>query len=208
MGEKKNKSYIQGQFSGSVSSLKPITLLCLHCLRTLPWDAHAHPHHDGSWSEGFWEEQDLLWPGIILWLLTQKSLSGHVSCLLYQTGFFPFFVLAIITPLEVFNKRPRLAIYLFLLAVTSSTGAHLPLVSGNAKRRLVYCKFPTWSPSISSLTGNWQGPVQMQQDLLATGQAWPQRLGGRLCPGTTCHSPRRRTFHSRFACKQCSSDRH
>ena len=47
------------------------------------------------------------------------------ACLPYQTGFFPFFVLAIITPLEVFNKRQRLAIYLFLLAVPSSTGALL-----------------------------------------------------------------------------------
>ena len=76
----------------------------------------------------------------------------HVS--LNRQDFFPFFVLAMITPLEVFNKRQRLAIYLFLLAVTSSTVAHLPLILGNANRRLVDCKFPTWSPSISSLTGN------------------------------------------------------
>ena len=34
---------------------------------------------------------------------------------------------------------------LSLLAVNSSTGAHLYIISRNAKRRLVDCKFPTWS---------------------------------------------------------------
>ena len=38
-----------------------------------PAGAHAPLSQDGSWSEGFWEEQDSLWPGIILWLLTHKE---------------------------------------------------------------------------------------------------------------------------------------
>ena len=43
----------------------------------LPWDpflgAHAPLSQDGSQSEGFWEEQGSLWPGVIPWLLTHKE---------------------------------------------------------------------------------------------------------------------------------------
>ena len=49
----------------------------LICLRTVPWDVHAHPSQDRSRSEGFWEEHDSLWPGITFSLLTPRSLSTH-----------------------------------------------------------------------------------------------------------------------------------
>ena len=43
---------------------------CLFALANLsqapPWSAHAHLSQVGYQSEGFWEEQDSLWPGIIL----------------------------------------------------------------------------------------------------------------------------------------------
>ena len=43
----------------------------------LPWDPHLSAHsplnQDGSQSEGFWEEQDSLWPGIVSWVLTHKK---------------------------------------------------------------------------------------------------------------------------------------
>ena len=38
------------------------------------------------------------------------------------------------------------------LVVNSSTGDHLSLASGNAKRRLADCKCPTWNCSISCLS--------------------------------------------------------
>ena len=76
-----------GQSSCFVSPHQPTQLMCL---RTLPWGTHTHLSQDGSQSEGFWEEQDSLWPGIILWLLTPRSLSAaHVCSPLSftQTGF-------------------------------------------------------------------------------------------------------------------------
>ena len=42
---------------------------------TLPWGTHTPLGQDGSWSDGFWEEPDLLWPGVIPQLLTPRSLS-------------------------------------------------------------------------------------------------------------------------------------
>ena len=43
---------------------------CLFALANLsqdpPWSVHGHFSQVGSQSEGFWEEQDSLWPGIIL----------------------------------------------------------------------------------------------------------------------------------------------
>ena len=43
---------------------------CLFALANLSqdpsWSVHAHLSQVGSESEGFWEEQDSLWPGIIL----------------------------------------------------------------------------------------------------------------------------------------------
>ena len=42
---------------------------------TLPWGTHTPLGKDGSWSDGFWEELDLLWPGVIPQLLTPRSLS-------------------------------------------------------------------------------------------------------------------------------------
>ena len=43
---------------------------CLFALANLsqdpPWSMHPHLSQVGSQSEAFWEEQDSLWPGIIL----------------------------------------------------------------------------------------------------------------------------------------------
>ena len=43
---------------------------CLFALANLsqdpPWSVHAHLSQVVSQSEGFWEKQDSLWPGIIL----------------------------------------------------------------------------------------------------------------------------------------------
>ena len=65
---------------GSVNSLQRGSFPGLHlpsgqspCLLALAnlsqdpsWSVHAHLSQVGSQSEGFWEEQDSLWPGIIL----------------------------------------------------------------------------------------------------------------------------------------------
>ena len=61
--------FLKVQFSRSLSPLGPVTFLCplwLICLSTLPWGADAYPSQDESQSGGFWEDQDSLWPGIIL----------------------------------------------------------------------------------------------------------------------------------------------
>jgi len=52
--------------------------LCGFFFLTWPtWDpplgAQAPLSQDGSWSDGFWEEQDSLWPGVILCLLAHKE---------------------------------------------------------------------------------------------------------------------------------------
>ena len=66
--------------SGSVNSLRRGNFPGLHlpsgpspCLLALanlsqdpPWSVHGHFSQVGSQSEGFWAEQDSLWPGIIL----------------------------------------------------------------------------------------------------------------------------------------------
>jgi len=51
-----------------------------------------------------------------------------------------FTLFLLLLPFQRANRR---------LVVNSSTGTHLSLVSGNAKRRLADCKCPTWSPSLS-----------------------------------------------------------
>ena len=56
-------------FSRSSCLLGPVTFLChlwLICLSTLPWGVDTYPSQDESQSEAFWEDQDSLWPGIIL----------------------------------------------------------------------------------------------------------------------------------------------
>ena len=60
-----------------------------------------------------------------------------------KTGYLPCFCC-------YFHLRPNKG-----LVVNSSTGAHLSLASGNAKRRLADCKCPTWSPSISHCNVSW-----------------------------------------------------
>ena len=79
-----------------------------------------------------------------------------VSLIFYSEGSFPLFVLALVIPLRCYQKIKTGYLPCFCwanggLVVNSSTGAHLSLASGNAKRRLVDCKCPTWSPSISYL---------------------------------------------------------
>ena len=69
----------EGSFPGLLLASGQWPCFALHWLinlRTLPWGAHSHPSQDGSQHEGIWEEQDHY--GIILWLLTPRSLSGHV----------------------------------------------------------------------------------------------------------------------------------
>ena len=76
------KSFIRWQSSRSLSSLRPIILFVpsqVDLSQDPPWGSQAHIGQDRSQSEGFWEEQDSLWPRIIPWLLTPRSLSGHVS---------------------------------------------------------------------------------------------------------------------------------
>ena len=54
-----------------------------------------------------------------------------------------FILLLLLLPFQRASRR---------LTVNPSTGAHLALILGNAKRRLAGCKCPTWSPSISYLS--------------------------------------------------------
>ena len=74
--------------------------------------------------------------------------------------------------LEVFTRDKDWLFILFLLSlpflranrrlvVNSSTGAHLCLISGNAKWRLPDCKGPTWSLSIFDLTGTETNPFSL-----------------------------------------------
>ena len=43
----------------------PVSFLHLTYPGILPWVVYAPLSQDGSQSEGFWEEQDQLWPGFI-----------------------------------------------------------------------------------------------------------------------------------------------
>ena len=71
----------------------------------------------------------------------------------FTQDFFPLFVLAKIIPLRCLQETktgylPFLLLLSFQrakrgLVVNSSTGAHLSLASGNARRRLADCKCPT-----------------------------------------------------------------
>ena len=65
--QKADTSFILGNSSGTLSSFRPIIwFLFLHltCPGSLSWGVHEPFSQDGSSSEGFWEEQDALWPGI------------------------------------------------------------------------------------------------------------------------------------------------
>ena len=148
------KVFIQVSSSGPLSSFRPISWLLF------PWDpllgVHAPLCQDGSWSEGFWEEQDSWWPGIIPWLFTYRA--SFCMCIvsplspkkegwralnpLLKQGFTP------LCPcydyyLNVFTRDKHWLFTLFLLLhpfwrsnrrliVNALTGAHLSLVSGNA----------------------------------------------------------------------------
>ena len=91
-----------------------------------------------------------------LWLLTPRSLSAHVQLsplsdrAPLSDRVFSFLCPCCDYSLEVKDKDWLFT--LFLLAVNSSTGAYLSLISRNASRRVADCKFPTWSPHISYLT--------------------------------------------------------
>jgi len=79
----------------------------------------------------------------------------HVSLVLYLEGTLRLFVFASLSySLEVLTRDKDWLFTLFLLLllflrangeliVHSSTGAHLSLIAGNAKRRLADCKCPT-----------------------------------------------------------------
>ena len=139
-----------GHFSWSLSSLKWIIVLCpppppptpawLICLRTFPWGAHSHLSQDGSQSEGFWEEQDSLWPGIILTFDSRKPLCTCIeSPLSFTQGFCLSLSLPWLFPWDVY-KRPRLAIYAVSVVTSILEG-----------KQEAGCKFLNWSPPISCL---------------------------------------------------------
>ena len=119
----------------------------------------------GSWSEGFWEEYDSLWPGIILWLLTPRSLSP------LSDSVFSFLCPCHDYSLEVRDKDWLFT--LFLLTVNSSTEAHLSLISRNEERRLSWVQFSHSVMSDSatpqtaahqaslSITNSWSPPKPM-----------------------------------------------
>ena len=117
---------------------------------------------DGSWSDGFWEEQDSLWPSIIPWLLIHKEpfcmcvvspLSqnrgwGRSLNPLFKQGFAPLcschdYYLKVLTR----DKCWLFTLFLLLLPfwrtnrrliVDVSTGTHLSLDSGNGNRIYIY----------------------------------------------------------------------
>ena len=84
------------------------------------------------------------------------------ALILYSGGVFASLCPCHDYSLEMFTRYKDWLFTLFLrllpfwrgnrrLVVNSSTGAHLSLASGNSKRRLADCKYPTWSLSISYL---------------------------------------------------------
>ena len=58
----------RGNFPGPhlPSGQSPCLLALANLSQDPSWSVHAHLSQVGSESEGFWEEQDSLWPGIIL----------------------------------------------------------------------------------------------------------------------------------------------
>ena len=107
---------------------------------TLVWDAHTQLSQDGSQSEGFWEEQDSLWPGVISGFLTPRLFPSvcNLSLILYSDRVFAFFPPCHDYPLEMFTKDKDwlFTLLLFLLpflranrrlVVNSSTGVHYHL---------------------------------------------------------------------------------
>ena len=147
-----------------------------------PLSAHPPLGQDGSWSEGFWEEQDSLWPGIIPWLLTHKeSFCACVVSPLSQKGenrdllsLYSNRALPPLCPchayfLKVFTRNEHWLFILFLLLlpfwranrrpiVNALTGAHLSL-SENANS----CKYPAWNPLLHApLSANRRPVVNVQ----------------------------------------------
>ena len=111
-----------------------------------------------------WEEQDPLWPGVIPWLLTPRTLPAHVYCLPYLVLWRAFASLwpCYTYSLEVLKRERNLLSTLFVLLllfpranmgliVNSSVATPLSLISGNAKRGLADYKCLIWSLSISCL---------------------------------------------------------
>ena len=152
-------SFILGNSSGTLSSFRPIIwFLFLHltCPGSLPWGMHEPLSQDGSSSEGFWEEEDALWPGITPDLWPTRSPSALVSCLPWsqKTGKWRSLSsllkreFAFLCPchdyyFKVFTEDKHWLFTLFpfqranrKLTVNASTGTHPSLVSGNANRRL------------------------------------------------------------------------
>ena len=139
--------FLKVQFSRCSCPLWPVTFLCplwLICLRPLPWCVNAHPNQAVSQSEVFWEKQDSLWPELCSdW--PQATFLHMCSVSVNRQGFF-------LCPCRDYSLEVRDKDWLFtlyFLAIDSSTGAHLSLISGNAERRVTDCRFPIWSPSVS-----------------------------------------------------------
>ena len=131
----KFKSLIRGRFSGSLSSLRPIILLALP-LVNLSQDphlrfAHIHLSQDGSQSEGFWEKQNLLQPGISSDFRLQGDFLSmcNASFILYSGR-----VLASLCPchdysLEMFTRDKDRLFTLFLWSLPFWRGNRRPAVN-------------------------------------------------------------------------------
>ena len=168
-----NETILVSSF-GSSSSFRQIIwfhfphLACTGSLLSV----HAPLSQDGSRSEGFWEEQDSLWSGIVPWLLTHKE--PFCTCVVPPSSrkwgeerSLNLFVKQDFTPLcpwhdyyldylcdyylKEFTSDKHLLCTLFLhpfwradrrLIVNVLTRAHLSLVLENANR----CKYPAWNP--------------------------------------------------------------
>ena len=107
---------------------------------TFLWGAHTRLSQDGSQSEGFWEEQDSLWSGVVPQLLTPRVFPSvcSLSLILYSDRVFAFLCPCHDYPLEMFtrDKDWLFTLLLFLLpflranrrlVVNSSTGVHYHL---------------------------------------------------------------------------------
>ena len=131
----KFKSLIRGRFSGSLSSLRPIILLALP-LVNLSQDphlrfAHIHLSQDGSQSEGFWEKQNSLQPGISSDFRLQGDFLSmcNASFILYSGR-----VLASLCPchdysLEMFTRDKDRLFTLFLWSLPFWRGNRRPAVN-------------------------------------------------------------------------------
>ena len=137
-------SFVRGQLSGSLSSLRPIILLCKHpppprliCVRTLPWGAHVNLSQDAYWSGrllgGAW--LFIAWNYPLIFDSQEPFCSCVVfSLILHLDRVLPLFVLAKIIPLRCLQetKTGYWTLFLLLLQFLRANGAG--------------CKFLNWNP--------------------------------------------------------------